>query len=322
MTNAEKLPRIVCVGDVMKEVGSLSNVIPVTGEMLVLDAGANFGGAAVNVAINLGLLGSAPELWGSVGEADCNELYSDLVEKGVDCTNLLSNRTGTDLIVALKSGQEKRSGIYIRQSNRNYAKPLAKEAFRAKDILVFCGSRHSEVRREVCSLFLAMKNRPEKPMLCFAPSYSIFDFGRDGSEVSEFVRAADVLFFNEYEATEVCKWLGKDTSNLVDDDQVLSVTLADQGALMFLRGQSFNIDKLSDQRGDVLGSGDAFVAGFLAALSNGNPFVECGWQGAALAAVIANRKEIRPSVLGSDLRDAVQQLLGSIPERLETIGKA
>lgn len=226
MTNEEEIRRIVCVGDVMKEVGSLSNVIPATGEMLVLDAGANFGGAAVNVAINLGLLGSAPALWGSVGEADCNELCSDLVEKGVDCTNLLSNKFGTDLIVALKTGQEKRSGIYIRQSNRNYAKPLAKEAFRAKDILVFCGSRHSEVRREVCSLFLAMKNRPEKPMLCFAPSYSVLDFGRDGSEVSEFVRVADVLFFNEYEATEVCKWLGKDTSNLVDDDQVLSVTLA------------------------------------------------------------------------------------------------
>ena len=110
MTNEEELRRIVCVGDVMKEVGSLSNVIPASGEMLVLDAGANFGGAAVNVAITLGLLGLAPELWGSVGEADCNELLSVLVKKGVGCANLLSNKTGTDLIVAMKTGQERRSG--------------------------------------------------------------------------------------------------------------------------------------------------------------------------------------------------------------------
>ncbi len=47
MTNEEELQRIVCVGDVMKEVGSLSNVIPASGEMLVLDAGANFGGAVL-----------------------------------------------------------------------------------------------------------------------------------------------------------------------------------------------------------------------------------------------------------------------------------
>ncbi len=297
----------------MKEVGSLDDVIPKTGETLVLDAGTNFGGAAINVAIHLGLLGFAPELWCSVGEADADKLRSELIQKGVECGKLSASIDGTDLIMALNTGQG-RSGIYVRQSKLNYAEPLTNEAFGTNDILVFCGSRHAKVRQEVRSLYCSMQDRPRKPLLCFAPSYSVFDFGRDG-EVSDFVQAADVLFFNEYEATEVCRWLGKDTSDLVAEDRVLAVMLADRGALLFFGGQCFKISALSGQSGYILGTGDAFTAGFLAGWGNGDSIVDCAWRGAALAAVIATRHEIRPSMPGADLRNAVEELLRNVPER-------
>lgn len=298
----------------MKEVDSLDNILPKVGETLVLDAGTNFGGAAINVAIHLGLLGFTPELWGSVGAADADRLHSKLSQQGVECRRLETSAVGTDLIMALKT-EGGRSGVYVRQGNLNYAKPLSTEALGPNDIVAFCGSRHPQVRRVVCALFCSMQDRPQKPLLCFTPSYSIFDFDRDGMEVSEFVQSADVLFFNEYEVTEVCKWLGKDVANLIAEDRVLVVTLSDQGALLYHGAHCFKLRKLSGQWGDILGTGDAFTAGFLAGWIKGESIVDCGWRGAAHAAVIANRNEIRPSMPGSDLRNAVEDLLTNVPER-------
>jgi fructokinase len=101
---------------------------------------------------------------------------------------------------------------------------------------------------------------------------------------------ADILFANEAEICALYETedFGKAVALVRQDVALAALTRSERGSVVVTEAAMHPVAARPTTVVDTTGAGDAYAAGFLAALTRGLPLPECGrWASVAAAAVIA-----------------------------------
>jgi adenosine kinase len=219
------------------------------------------GGVGANIAFGLGCMGLRPLLVGSAG-ADFAEYRVWLESHGVDTTGVReSELRHTARFVATTDEVGNQIASF-------YAGAMAED----RDITLETG---------IADLVLIGASDPEA-MLSFTTqcrtlglpfaadtSWQLARF--DGSQVRHLVEGAAYLFSNEYEAALIEQKTGWTPEQVLDQVGIRVTTLGSDGARIERKGEeSVHVPGIPDAvMAEPTGAGDAFRAGFLAAISWG-----------------------------------------------------
>jgi sugar/nucleoside kinase (ribokinase family) len=123
------------------------------------------------------------------------------------------------------------------------------------------------------------------------------------------VAASDLTILNHRETGFVCKEFGvRDACELSRrfHDGCIVTTGEDRGAIVYRNGHLTGVPSISRIPGNVLGAGDAFLAGLLADRRAGKIPEEAGLFAAALASIVARTGELRPVVTEDAVRESME----------------
>jgi ribokinase len=212
------------------------------------------GGSASNTAVAMTALGGEALLLGSVGGDDYGEFaHQELTAAGVDCTHLQRIHGETTVKYLIVDGE----GEVMVLANEG-----VNEAFRAADVsdsaLTTIDHLHLTSQRLQTAEMLARRARDAGATVSFTPGRRL-----DERDYHAVAGHTDYLFLNEREAATAT---GNGLLGAVDG--VTVVTHGDGGGEVrgdeLLTHPGYDIDPV-----DTTGAGDAFAAGFLAAVLDG-----------------------------------------------------
>ncbi len=247
-------PTITCFGEILWD---------------VLPTSKQPGGAPMNVAADLRNLGLNAQLISRVGSDELGlELLAFLTQKGIP----------TDLV---QTGQSHLTGVAkanISDSNEvtyKIVQPVAwdyiqpepglLEAVRQSDLFVYGSlAARSPQTRDTLRALLAVAPRKVFDVNLRAPHY-------DRPTVEELLHQADIAKVNEHELAELAGWYGPSNDlheaihQLRERYQLekLCVTLGGDGAVLLDETGVYSQAGFPVTVADTIGSGDAFLAGFL-----------------------------------------------------------
>ena len=228
---------------------------------LVPDMRREFGGCAGNIAYSLKMLGGEPLIMATVGD-DCQPYQYRLDKLGIMQTHI-----------------------------RQVADTFTAQAFITTDLddnqitafhpgaMNFSHQNHIAEVKDVAIGIVAPDGRDG--MLQHAREFNaagipfIFDPGQglpmfNGDELREFIRLADFLAVNDYEAQVLQEKTGEKLEALARGLKGLVVTLGGKGSQIYSGGRMVEIPcATADAVTDPTGCGDAFRAGLLYGLANG-----------------------------------------------------
>lgn len=223
------------------------------------------GGVAANIAFGLGVLGLRPLLVGAVGP-DFEPYRRWLVEHGVDCTYVReSSRQQTARFVCTSDldGNQIASFYPGAMSEDAEIKLAPLTGGEGVDLVLIGASEpgamlsHTSECAELGIPFAADPSQ-QLPRL-------------EGDEVRALVTGAAYLFCNEYEEALIERKSGWTGLQVLDKVKVRIITLGPAGARVERSGEPpIVVGPVQEARkADPTGTGDAFRAGFLAAIGRG-----------------------------------------------------
>ncbi len=230
---------------------------------LVDDLEVRRGGVAANICFGLGNLGLRPVLVGAVGE-DFADYRTWLEEHHVDCDSVhVSESKHTARFVCTNdSTMAQIASFYagaMSEAREIELAPIVERMGGATYVLVGPNDpegmlRHTRECRERGYAFIA------------DPSQQLA-FG-DGEMIRELIDGAAILFSNEYEAALIEKKTGWSQAEVLDRVGTQVVTLGAEGVRVERTGQEPVVVAAvpETEKVEPTGVGDAFRAGFLAAL--------------------------------------------------------
>ena len=240
------------------------------------------GGVAANIAFGLARLGTSPLLVGAVGE-DFVDYRSWLERHGVDCSGVhVSDVHHTArFICTTDDDQAQIASFYagaMSEARQIELGPLHRTA--PLDLVVVSPNdpeamlRHTQECRDRGLRFVA------------DPSQQLA--WSDGTMIRRLVDGAAFLFSNDYEAALIQQKTGWDDAEVRRRVGVRVTTHGEHGAVVDLEdGTTVKVPAVPPQTiADPTGVGDAFRAGFLAALTWGMPAERCAQVGATLATLV------------------------------------
>jgi fructokinase len=124
-----------------------------------------------------------------------------------------------------------------------------------------------------------------------------FCVGRHRAAFRSFVREeTDILFANEAELLSLYETEDFDAAvaQLRSEVALAAVTRSEKGSLVVAGAESWPVAAVPTEVVDTTGAGDAYAAGFLAALAQGRPMAECGRWGSVAAAEVISHFGARP----------------------------
>ncbi|GAA2327965.1 carbohydrate kinase family protein [Dactylosporangium salmoneum] len=251
---------------------------------LVDDLTVRRGGIAANIAFGMGLLGLRPILVGAVG-ADFDDYRSWLTRHGVDCESIYVSEIAhtARFVCTTDDDMNQIASFYAGAMSEARNIELSPVASRAAGLdLVIIGAndpvgmiRHTEECRELGIPFAADISQ----QLAFM----------SGPDIAKLVDDAAYLLTNEYEFELLQSKTGLTTDVLLDKVDIIVTTLGKDGALIRSRSLDAEI-RVPALRGvqsvDPTGVGDAFRAGFFAALSWGMGLERAAQVGSTVAALV------------------------------------
>jgi len=119
----------------------------------------------------------------------------------------------------------------------------------------------------------------------------------------------DILFANE---AEICSLYERNefdaaAAHARQDVRLACLTRSEQGSVVVSGAETVEVPAIPAEVVDTTGAGDAYAAGFLAALTAGQPLAQCGRLGSVAAAEIISHFGARPQ---RDLREEMVGLSG------------
>jgi adenosine kinase len=231
---------------------------------LVDDLQVRRGGCAANISFGLGSLGLRPVLVGAVGE-DFADYRSWLERHNVDCDSIhVSETKHTARFVCTNDATMAQFASFyagaMSEAREIELKPVAERVGGVDYVLIGPNDpeamlRHTQECRERGYRFLA------------DPSQQLA-FG-DGELIRELVDGADILFSNEYESALIEKKTGWSTDQVRARVGTWVITLGAAGVRVEGAGEEPVVVPAVPEveKVEPTGVGDAFRAGFLAALA-------------------------------------------------------
>ncbi|MDN3566225.1 adenosine kinase [Paeniroseomonas aquatica] len=122
----------------------------------------------------------------------------------------------------------------------------------------------------------------------------------------------DILFANESEILSLYQTDDFETAAMLarQDVAMVALTRSERGSVIIAGEERHEVAAVPTEVVDTTGAGDAYAAGFLAALTQGLPLPECGRWGAIAAAEVISHFGARPQ---ADLRALVAAVPGNHP---------
>lgn len=223
------------------------------------------GGVAANIAFGLGCLGLRPLLVGSVGP-DFGEYRAWLAAHGVDTSGVRQSATRhTARFVNTTDLHGAHIGsFYAGAMAEDAVIELATVAEQAGGIdLVLLGPGDP-------GAMLHFTAQCRELGIPFATDTSWQVARLDGADVRTLLDGAQYLFANEYEAALTEQKTGWDAAEIARRVRVRVTTLGRDGARVDRAGQPpLTVPGVPAEPKDTTGAGDAFRAGFLAAIASG-----------------------------------------------------
>jgi adenosine kinase len=253
---------------------------------LVEDLEVRRGGCAANIAFGLGNLGLRPVLVGAVGE-DFVEYRAWLERHNVDCdsVHVSPTRHTARFVCTTDSSMAQIASFYagaMSESREIELKPIADRVGDPTYVLVGPDDpqgmlRHTDECRTRGYRFVA------------DPSQQLA-FG-DGDLIRPLIDGAEILFSNEYEASLITQKTGWSAEDVLDRVGTWVVTLGAAGVRIDRKGQpSIMVAAVPEVEAvEPTGVGDAFRAGFLAALSWGLDLERAAQLGCLLAVYVVEQ---------------------------------
>ena len=264
------------------------------------------GGVAANISFGLGVLGLRPLLVGAVGP-DFGPYRDWLSEHGVDCGEVReSTRQHTALFVCTTDLDGNQiASFYPGAMSEDAEIELAPLATRVGGLdLVLIGASDPDAMlshtRECVALGMPFAADPSQQL----PRL-------DGPQVRALVDGAAYLFCNEYEEALIERKSGWGGADVLERVQVRITTLGPAGARVERSGEPpLVVGPVPEQRkADPTGTGDAFRAGFLAAIGWGLSLERAAQLGNLLAVTVLEADgpqeyELKPALVAERLAGA------------------
>jgi adenosine kinase len=253
---------------------------------LVDDLEVRRGGCAANICFGLGNLGLRPVLVGSVGE-DFVEYRAWLERHGVDCASVhVSTTKHTARFVCTNdSTMAQIASFYagaMSEAREIELEPIVRRCGGASYVLIGPNDpegmlRHTQECRSRGYRFIA------------DPSQQLA-FG-DGEMIAELIDGAEVLFSNEYESALIEQKTGWSVAEVLSRVGTRVVTLGAAGVRVERKGEEPIVVAAVPEIAKVepTGVGDAFRAGFLAAVEWGLSLERAAQLGCLLAVYVVEK---------------------------------
>lgn len=132
-----------------------------------------------------------------------------------------------------------------------------------------------------------------------------FCVGRHRAAFRDFVKGeTDILFANEAEILSLYETEDFETAaaQAAREVKIAALTRSEHGSVILAGGERHVVAAQPTKVVDTTGAGDAYAAGFLAALTRGLPLPECGRWGSIAAAEVISHYGARPQ---ADLKELV-----------------
>ena len=264
------------------------------------------GGVAANISFGLGVLGLRPLLVGAVGP-DFGPYRDWLSEHGVDCAEVReSTRQHTARFVCTTDLDGNQiASFYPGAMSEDAEIELAPLATRVGGLdLVLIGASDPDAMfshtRECAALGIPFAADPSQQL----PRL-------DGPQVRALVDGAAYLFCNEYEEALIERKSGWGSADVLARVEVRITTLGPAGARVERSGEPpIMVGPVPEQRkADPTGTGDAFRAGFLAAIGWGLSLERAAQLGNLLAVTVLEADgpqeyELKPALVAERLAGA------------------
>ncbi len=281
--------KIVCTGSVaydylMKFPGYFKeNIIPsqldhLSLSFLVDEMVRQPGGVAPNICYTLSLLGMKPYLFATVGE-DFGDYRRRLEEQGVDTrfARVIEGKFTASFFVNTDLSNAQIATFYAGAMADAGKMSMRELAALNPDLVVISPNAPDAMTQ------YAQECRELGYRYLYDPSQQLARLG--GEEIRQGVDGAYMLFVNEYEFELLQKHTGMAAADIINQVEVVVVTLGKKGAVIYNEKQKYEIPIIPTQTvTDPTGVGDAFRGGFLSAYCLGLDWQTCGRVGSLAAA--------------------------------------
>lgn len=280
-----------------------NNQILCFGEVLWdnLPSGAKPGGAPMNVALHLNNIGQNVILASKIGnDARGQKLVGFLQVSGLKTDLIQTDETlpTSEVLVHLDKNNNASYEICepVAWDNIQLTESLVNEA-KNSGLIIYgtLASRNSTTRQTLLSL---LENDAVKLIdVNLRKPY-------DSREIVEMLLLkSNIVKLNDDELATIAKWHNQfsfDEKSMVEwfagkfNSELVCVTKGDKGAILFAKGEYYKHTGFKVNAIDTVGAGDAFLAGFLAAILEGKPYSEALIIACATGAFVATKTGATP----------------------------
>jgi len=287
----------------------MENRIVCFGEMLwdILPTGKMAGGAPMNVAIHLKYQGYDPIIISRVGTDDFGFGLMDFLGEKKVRTEFIQwgQKHLTGVVKANISDKNNVTYNILRPVAYDYIQKTyeAEVLVRSSDVFIYGSlAARNEASQETLLSFLDVAKLKVFDVNLRTPHYT-------SQTVVTLMEKANILKVNEKEIIEIREWFGEHKSEeesmsfLMEkfDLKIVILTKGDKGAAVLTKEKYYQHPGYSVIVQDTIGSGDAFLAAFLAYFLQNQSIDNCLKNACKIGALVASYKGATPYYQSSDV---------------------
>jgi adenosine kinase len=236
-----------------------------------------FGGTAGNIAYALSLLGEKPRILATIGR-DYEGYFRWLDENGTatDGIKIIDEEFTASAYITTDRADNQITGFNPGAMKRPSSFEFDEIDPRESIVIVAPGN---------------LDDMKDYPRVCRAKGIPyIFDPGQslpmwDGNDLAQAIEGSRVLVSNDYELEMISRKTGFGRERLIDLTETIVTTRGEKGSIVHTKGGRIDVPAVKvDRAVDPTGAGDAYRAGLIKGLVQGNDLRYC----AALGTVVAS----------------------------------